>query len=153
MDWFPKAYSVEVAQLGFAVAGFALSLWAVRDVNRERHDLIVEKINGPRLTLALTAISAEILQLVVYLIFVIAGVAGCLLPPPDYLGQVRLGAEASEALSAVITRSAMTAATIALMTKTLTRRYGRYKYFRSLRKSGRSLTAQRRRIEDITGHE
>lgn len=136
----PHAYYSEIAQTVAGAVGFFFGLWAVWDAWKDgqfwKAVLIAEKQLGraalsteARYQIARVYMQSELATVVVYVIFLVIGVSGLFLPPPDWYDS----ALDRELIGIAISRYGMTGITFVLAAKTLIRRKGRVAYVRAQR--------------------
>lgn len=133
--WLPYAYVSEVVQTLSACCGFPLGIWAVWDAWKEgvywRRQYEDERELGRANTevaarVALTEVhfKSELASLVASVIFLVVGISGLFLAPPD--GHARM--YDSELLGIAVSRYGMTAVSLVLAYKSIVRRRGRMAY-------------------------
>lgn len=148
IETFPHAYYSEIVQTVAAALGFALGIWAVWDARKEEafwlralnDERELGRISVPtdaRYQIAKVHTASELATVVAQVTFLVVGVSGIFLAPPD--GYVRI--YDSELLGIAISRYGMTAVTCVLCFKSIIRRRGRIQYIRARRRTGDTVVS------------
>lgn len=147
MNLLPNAYIIELVQVVAAVIGLLFSVWSLWDANKDRDALRAAGINGARSTLVRSNVRSELKNVLVFTFYLVAGVAGVLLPPPLNFNDDQVNAIVTllrehqevawlanqQELAARIVRGVLIGATIVKMIVTALERYERQKYFTYIR--------------------
>jgi hypothetical protein len=142
MNLLPYAYYSEIVQAGVAFLGFAFGIWAVWDARKDErfwNDVLHQQEKLGRTAdddtktyyaMSKVATASELATVVAYVGFIVIGVSGMFLAPPDLFAH----ADHQELLGITISRYGMVCITAVLTFKSVIRRRGRLEYYQVRRR-------------------
>jgi hypothetical protein len=138
-DWFPNAYSIEIAQAAGSIAATLILLWTLYDAAKDASGLPTAERFGPRGAIAIGNIHRAVFRVLMSMLLTGAGLASMFLPPPPPPLYRVLANSPEMRLGAIVVRGVLIAVTAILLVDGFSERFFRHRYVRSLRASGRDV--------------